>query len=99
MVIKEMPVSADTTIKIEMSGRYYKKTVTTVDKNGKPHEEVTEGYDGDEDLRPLIARRWILFASLAIPAIPVIPPTNFDIDGHEDTMFGMQAIASATCPI
>ena len=52
-VVKEIPVSADTTIKIEMSGRYYKKTVTTVDKDGKPHEEVTEGYDGDEEVRPL----------------------------------------------
>jgi hypothetical protein len=76
-VVKVEPVSADTTIRIEMSGRYYKKTVTTVDKDGKPHEEVTEGYDGDEEVRPLLAQMAPAFpvtaqidVLMATPAIP-----------------------------
>ena len=37
-----------------MSGRYYKKTMTTIDEDGKPHEEVTEEFDGDEEVTPVI---------------------------------------------
>jgi len=90
-LVKEIPVSADTTIKIEVSGRYYKKTVTTVDKDGKPHEEVTEGYDGDEDLRPLLAQ---MDFELAIPAVPVTPPGCSEVwrKMRRDMIVAMQAI-------
>jgi bla regulator protein BlaR1 len=90
-LIKETPVSADTTIKIEVSGRYYKKTVTTVDKDGKPQEEVTEGYDGDEDLRPLLAQ---MDVGLAIPASPASPQNCSDKFRkiRRDMTMAMQAI-------
>jgi bla regulator protein BlaR1 len=103
-LVKEIPVSADTTIKIEVSGRYYKKTVTTVDKDGNPHEEVTEGYDGDEELQPLIAQMApafpvipqidVLMATPAIPASPASPQNCSDKfqKMRSDMTMAMQAI-------
>jgi bla regulator protein BlaR1 len=98
-VIKAVPVSADTSIKIkiEMSGGHYKKTVTKFDKDGKPHEEVTEGYDGDEELQPLLAQ---MDFELAIPPVPVIP--EIDVSCSEvwrnmrrDMIMAMQAIPAS----
>jgi len=62
--------SVDTTIRIEKSGRYYKKSITTIGEDGKPHEEVIEEFDGDEDLHSLLAP---MDFELTIPPIDAIP--------------------------
>lgn len=62
--------SVDTTIRIEKSGRYYKKSITTMGEDGKPHEEVIEEFDGDEDLHSLLAP---MDFELSIPPIDAIP--------------------------
>ena len=99
-VVKEIPVSADTTIKIEKSGRYYKKTVTTVDKDGNPLEEVTEGYDGDKELEPLLAQMAPAFPVVpqidvlkATPAIPASPVSHENCSDKLRKMRGDMAIA------
>ena len=88
-------VAADTTIKIEKSGSYYKKSITTIGEDGKPHEEVVEEFDGDEDVWPLLAP---MDFELAIPpveairpvdillAMPAFPHFNFDFNVMMDTV-------------
>ncbi|HEX6892658.1 MAG TPA: M56 family metallopeptidase, partial [Chryseolinea sp.] len=91
----QQTTSSDTTIRIEKSGRYYKKTVTTIGEDGKPHEEVVEEFDGDEDLRPLLAPMDLDITIPAIAAFPqiemieAIPPVadfNFDMNIALDTI-------------
>ena len=36
------------------SAVYTRKSIITTDKNGQPHEEVVEDFEGDESLRPLM---------------------------------------------
>jgi bla regulator protein blaR1 len=79
--------SADTTIKIERSGRYYKKTITTQGEDGKPHEEVVEEFDGDEDLRPLLES---MHFDLAIPPIAAFP--SMDAFAPMEVFESIQAI-------
>jgi bla regulator protein blaR1 len=91
----QQTTSVDTTIRIEKSGRYYKKSITTIGEDGKPHEEVVEEFDGDEDLKPLLAP---MDLDITIPAIPAFPPMemmeaippvadfNFDINITLDTI-------------
>ncbi|HMG91693.1 MAG TPA: M56 family metallopeptidase [Chryseolinea sp.] len=79
----QQTTSPDTTIKIEKSGRYYKKTITTMGADGKPHEEVVEEFNGDGDLLPLSISEIFDFPlpiaapmdiNIAIPTIPAFPP-------------------------
>ena len=69
----KVSLAPDTTIKIEKSGRYYKKSITTIGEDGKPHEEVVEEFDGDEALAPLLAP---MDFDLAIPALDAISPID-----------------------
>jgi hypothetical protein len=53
-----LAAAADTTkkdLKKEKSATYSRKSVTTYDEKGEPHEEVTEEFNGDEELRPMLA--------------------------------------------
>lgn len=72
----------------ERSGSYSRQTITTFDDEGNPHEEVIESYEGDEDLKPLLANPG--HYSFTIPPIPDFPPVpdipfeaysySFDVD-------------------
>ena len=56
------------------SARFSRRTVTTYDSNGDPHEEVIEEYEGDEELRPLLLNPGSnSFAIPPIPSVPTIP--------------------------
>jgi bla regulator protein BlaR1 len=60
-------VKQDTSIhKNRKAAKFSKKTITTSDENGQPHEEITESFEGDEDLRP--------FVDPSIPAPPEVSP-------------------------
>lgn len=51
-------VQSDTTKKNKKeskSATYSRKSITTLDENGQPKEEIIEEFTGDEDLRPLLA--------------------------------------------
>ncbi len=58
-------------IKKGKSATYSRKVITTYDKDGRPHEEVIEDFEGDEELRPLLSDSGHL--SLRVPAMPGIP--------------------------
>lgn len=53
------------------SATYSRKVITTYDKDGRPHKEVTEDFEGDEELRPLLSDSGHL--SFSVPAVPGIP--------------------------
>lgn len=58
-------VEQDTIIGDTGKGAFYsRKSIITIDKDGKPHEEVVETFEGDEELRPLMEQ--------GIPPIPDI---------------------------
>jgi bla regulator protein BlaR1 len=62
-------IAADTTIKKNaQSARYSRRTVTITDENGEPKEVVVESFEGDNDLRPMVA----LGDFDALPEIPAI---------------------------
>jgi hypothetical protein len=44
----------DTTKKANKKASYSRKTIITFDKNGEPHEQTFEDFDGDEGLRKLM---------------------------------------------
>ena len=82
----------DTVIrKNEKSARYSRRTITTQDENGQPHEQVVEEFEGDEDLRP-----WVSVApvpNIRIPAAPPfpVPPVapilpHMDFEAFSDTI-------------
>lgn len=66
----------------EKSAYYSRKTITTYDAEGNPHEEVVESYGGDESLRSLIAIQPIApippipSIDFVIPPVPTIPDLN-----------------------
>jgi beta-lactamase regulating signal transducer with metallopeptidase domain len=69
--LNEKIAQADTTIKNKnKTARYSKKTITTVDENGEPHEEVEEIFEGDEELRPVVEP---VDVTLTVPAVPDFP--------------------------
>lgn len=104
------PIAADTTIRIERSGNYYRKSITTIGEDGKPHEEVVEEYNGadafvppippldlvnqldplppvDIDLTiPQIDMVPALDELAVMPAMPVAPVFNFDMNITMDTV-------------
>jgi bla regulator protein blaR1 len=63
------------------SATYSRKSVTTLDEAGKPHEEVTEEYTGDESLKPMMG---FFGSNHPMPSIPEIndlfpiPPSRID---------------------
>jgi beta-lactamase regulating signal transducer with metallopeptidase domain len=84
---KESAIAADTTIKIERSGRYYRKSVTTIGEDGKPHEEVVEEFDGDGDFAPPIPP---IDFELTVPALD--PVTALDAMSPLDMLTAMPAV-------
>jgi bla regulator protein BlaR1 len=54
--------------------RYSRKPIIRKDKNGKPHEEVTEEFEGDERLRPLVERDIPDVPDAQLP--PPLPPAG-----------------------
>ena len=66
--------AADTTIKKnQKSARVSRTTIITFDDNGKPHEQVFEEYEGDEDFRTGLAREFVV-PPMPIDMIASIPP-------------------------
>ncbi len=78
----------------EMSGSYSRRTITTYDEDGTPHEEVIEEYNGDEELRPLFSNPGGFSFNLpsipnipslpSIPSIPSIPFMGFSYSFDDD---------------
>lgn len=50
--------------------RYSRKRIITTDENGRPHEEIVEEFEGDEDLRPLLEQGLPTGPGFAFPGIP-----------------------------
>lgn len=81
------------TTKNKRSAQYSKKTIITFDKNGKPHEEIIENFEGDEGLREFMLHDFNFdfppvpdvpsipdIPMVDIPAIPDLPPMpDFDL--------------------
>src|SRR5690606_32961761 len=73
--------------KKDNSARYSRKSIITLDENGKAREEVIEEFEGDERLRPLLNDLAPLpdAPSLTPPPFPgpsladTIPPAPFDL--------------------
>jgi beta-lactamase regulating signal transducer with metallopeptidase domain len=84
----ENQVQSDTTIKRKnKSASYSRKVITTIDENGKPHEEVVESYEGDEDLIAPIAPLDVTVEIPPIPAFPDIAPlAMISMDIHMDSI-------------
>jgi hypothetical protein len=88
-------VKQDTTIrKNKKAARYSKKTITTVDVNGQPHEEITENFEGDEALRPVVEPNVLAIPDVA-PFIfvepseaiePWIPSIDLNFDAAPDSL-------------
>lgn len=77
----------DTTIKKnEKSARYSRKSITTIDKNGQPHEEVTEEFEGDESLRPMMENMEVPVAPDAPFFMPPQPLQSLDPPLNPDTV-------------
>ena len=58
--------------KEEKSATYSRKVITTYDKDGKPHKDIIEKFEGDEELRPLLSDTGRY--GTGVPAVPGIPP-------------------------
>lgn len=54
------------------SAHYSRKSIITIDKDGQPHEEVIETFQGDEELRPLLKK---IPSPPGLPLAPDFPPT------------------------
>lgn len=59
--------------KKETSAAYSRQSITTYDKDGTPHEEVIEKFEGDEELRPLMTDPGYSFFMPDMPSIPGLP--------------------------
>lgn len=90
--------AADTTIRIEKSGRYYKKTITTIGEDGKPHEEVIEEYEGVDPLDPIDFELTIP-AIDAISAINAVPPVDMLLAMPSFPDFNFDLMMTDTVPI
>jgi bla regulator protein blaR1 len=71
-------VESDTTIKKKnmRSATYSRKRVVTTSPDGTPHEETVEDFDGDEELRSVVAAMDFPH-EFAIPPIPEMPAFEF----------------------
>lgn len=70
--------------------RYSRRSIITIDKNGQPHEEIIENFEGDTSLRPLIRQH---FRFPRMGSIDSWPPHKLDpadpgfmIPGYSDTI-------------
>ncbi len=61
------------------SAHYSRKSVTTYDEKGQPHEEIVENFEGDEELRPLLEKDFDTDPGLS-PAFNLPLPMIPDID-------------------
>lgn len=52
------------------SARYSRRSIITIDKNGQPHEDILESFEGDEALRPLLKKIPSPPGQLIIPTLP-----------------------------
>ncbi|MBT1705110.1 M56 family metallopeptidase [Chryseosolibacter indicus] len=70
---EEDSLAQDTTIKGKSkAARYSKRTITTIDENGDPKQEVVENFEGDESQREM-------FAPQPLDPIPPVPSIDFVI--------------------
>jgi hypothetical protein len=72
-------ITSDTTRKTERKreGSHSRKTIITIDENGRAHEEVIEDFEGDEGLRELLESDF----DFDFPPIPDLPDFEIDIPG------------------
>jgi beta-lactamase regulating signal transducer with metallopeptidase domain len=71
---------SDTTKKKSKSGSYSRSTIVTFDKEGKPHEEITEEYSGDEGFRPVIEPVEIAeIVDFPLPSVDMIDMEDFEL--------------------
>ncbi len=74
--LQDMPT--DTVDKDKKRSAYYsRKTITTYDENGEPHQEVVEEFRGDEELRDLMDRFNGDANMFPLPAVPGAPDPVF----------------------
>src|SRR5687768_12945854 len=64
---------SDTVPKNENVARYSRRSIITLDKNGQPHEQIVEEFEGDESLRPLLQLH-----APPLPHVNVTPPAGPD---------------------
>lgn len=76
--------SADTVPSKKGSASYSRKSIITMDENGRPHEEVVEEFEGDESLRPLIGKQFHGFSGMTPPGFPQFPA--FAVPNWSDTI-------------
>lgn len=89
--------AADTVIKNnKKSASYSRRSITTYDEKGQPHEQVVESYDGDEDMREALMP--LTSFELAIPPTPVEPFASPMFD-FVSPMFGMSGFEPPVPPI
>jgi len=73
-------IKADTTKrkheKTERSASYSRTKVTTLDEHGEPYEQITEEFEGDEALRPMMAMAAVPAFEFDIPAVPMVAEFN-----------------------
>jgi hypothetical protein len=67
---------ADTTQK-KKEVLHSRKTIVTIDKNGKTHEQVIENFDGEEELRELLDED--MDFEFDFPSMPSLPDLDIDI--------------------
>lgn len=65
------------------SAWYSKKRIITTDKDGKPHEEIIENFEGDESLRPLM-EQGDDFSHAMPPGFPPMP--GMDLKALPDSL-------------
>ncbi len=88
-ILQDNSVAGDTIDrKKQKSATYSRKTITTYDANGKPHQEIVENFEGDEELKPLIDMNLAFDFDIPqspdsispVDVMPAIPPMpDFDI--------------------
>jgi bla regulator protein blaR1 len=72
--VKADPQAQDTTKK--KSATYSRKSITTFDEQGNPHEEVTESFEGDEELKEAMEFNFPFNFQFDMPNMPSLPDTH-----------------------
>ncbi len=67
------------------SAVYTRKSIITTDKNGQPHEEVTEDFEGDESLRPLMQKGFPDVSHIKPHGFPPALP-DWDLNAFPDSV-------------
>lgn len=78
IVNEDNGISADTIDKKKPKTAYYsRKSITTYDENGQPHEEVVEEFEGDDELREMM-EKFSFDDDFRMPPMPALPfPKGF----------------------